>query len=454
MPSFYIHGGQSSLTYSLENLAKAFGMTKSAHSDADFIIEPQKLISPPNFDNNSALRNLYHILVKQCGNRTGWGILTGMRPVKLAYLSLKNLDTDEKRLAMLQNEYLISAKNARLILEIAKLEQKELIGTNKKISLYISIPFCPSRCSFCSFPALSLETKSQLLPEYFAKLQEELTLKLDLLLKLGREIDCIYVGGGTPSVLSSEQIKALFDLIYKYIPRENFLEITFEAGRTDSIDRGRLEALKESGVQRVSVNPQTFNKNSLVSIGRPCSTKEFEKSFAMAYDMGFIVNSDLILGLEGETAESYLCGLEQLIAKKPQNITVHALALKRGSRLNYLGGFKESDRAKELIEASESGDDALRRAGYQPYYLYRQKNIAGNLENVGYCLKKTRCLYNMRIMEEQHTIIASGVGAVSKICFPDENRHERVANSRSVEDYILKFDKVLESIKNLENMLY
>ncbi|GAU76917.1 coproporphyrinogen dehydrogenase HemZ [Fusibacter sp. 3D3] len=390
-------------------------------------------------------RALYELMVKYYEPMSKWGILVGIRPVKIVHeLMDQGYSTSEIRI-QLSELYLITDEKIDLLLEIAQKERPYLFPVeNDKISIYICIPFCPTRCLYCSFPSNSLEKKAKLVPLYLDKLLEEIKVTFELIHKKNQIIDCIYIGGGTPTSLDSTQMALLLETIQNATDLSLVKEFTVEAGRPDTIDETKLRVLKKYGVDRICINPQTMNDKTLKLIGRNHVVSDIQKVMQLAKTIGFrSINMDLIMGLPEEDIELARHTIKETLKLDPENITIHTLAVKRASRLNEsLENFELShDHTVEtMMHESES---ALRGSGYTPYYMYRQKKMIGHLENVGYAKRGYESLYNMRIMEERHTIMALGAGAVSKICFPEENRFERVANFKGVEDYITRFEEVL-----------
>ncbi|MDO4799230.1 MAG: coproporphyrinogen dehydrogenase HemZ [Bacillota bacterium] len=417
----------------------------STHGSDAGRVESESLMLPAALDKNERKRRLYRFLEGFSRAASGWGILVGVRPVKVAHKLMSEGKTEAEMRALLRDDYLISPEKIELMLDVAKRERPFLDPSSEdRISLYLSIPFCPTRCTYCSFPAVPLSQKGHLLPAYLERLAREVDLALEAIRDSGRMIDCLYIGGGTPSVLDNRQIRTLFESIYRGVDRARLEEITFEAGRVDTLDEAKIDLLRELGVTRLSINPQSFTDEVLAIAGRYHDAARIRELFDYARSKGFLINSDLIVGLPGETPYTFESSLKQMLQLRPHNLTVHALSLKRGSKLNEAGGrAKIGDAFADFTQTYDDSMQRIRDAGLYPYYLYRQKNISGNLENVGYAVPGTECIYNIRIIEEKHTIIACGVGAVSKICFPAEDRHEQVPNPRGIEDYLTGDDSSL-----------
>lgn len=391
-------------------------------------------------------RALYELLAQYYEPMSKWGILVGIRPVKIVHELMDKGMTEPEIREILLNDYLIQPEKVNLLLEIATRERPHLFPVEKdKISVYICIPFCPTRCLYCSFPSNSLEKKKRLVPEYLSLLIREIEETFALIHSKNQVIDCIYIGGGTPTSLDHQQLEALLKTITGHTDMTLVKEFTVEAGRPDTIDLVKLTLMKQHGVSRVCINPQTMNDETLVKIGRNHSADDIFEVMQLVRQVGFhSVNMDLIMGLPGETLTHAEKTLTDCLLMKPDNVTVHTLAVKRASRLNENYEQYELTHDQTVEDMMTLADTKLRTSELIPYYMYRQKKMIGHLENVGYALKTYESLYNMRIMEERHTIIALGAGAVSKICYPDENRFERVANFKGVEDYISRFDEVLK----------
>ena len=391
-------------------------------------------------------KTVYELLSKHFTPLSKWGILVGIRPVKIVHELMDESVPMDAIKSRLETLYHIDRTKVDLMTEVAMKERDYLYPNDPDaISLYLCIPFCPTRCLYCSFPSNDMKQKGKLLPEYLEKLQIETIHAIDHIKKLGKKIDCIYIGGGTPTSISAIQLEALLATIKNHIDLSAVKEYTVEAGRPDTITREKLEIMKDYGVDRICVNPQTMDEQTLVTIGRAHDARSITDVMQMAREVGFkTINMDLILGLPGETVVNSSNTIERLLEMSPENITIHTLAVKRASRLNEDLDLYELSHDAIVEEMLDQADRELRAHGISPYYMYRQKKMIGHLENVGYAKLGHESLYNMRIMEEKHTIIACGAGAVSKICAPEENRFERVANFKGLEDYLNRFDEILE----------
>lgn len=393
-------------------------------------------------------RSMFKYLKNSYDVHVPWGILTGIRPVKLIHSLLDKGNSESDIREYMKHNYLITDEKLDLILDIANRERKFIYPLSKdKISLYISIPFCPTRCLYCSFPSHPLKRFGDMRDEYVEKLLIEARGLAKLIKQQNKEIETLYIGGGTPTALEDYQLKTLIKGIFEIFDLSKIKEFTVEAGRPDSITREKLVALKESGVDRISINPQTFNDETLKLVGRNHNSQDIVDCFKMAREIGFDnINMDLILGLPKETPEDVEKTFEKIVSLDPESITVHTLALKRASDLKMnMEEYKEELTGYEsMIKMLEISARYMKDFGYNPYYMYRQKHMLGNLENVGYAKEGHECIYNMQIMEEKQSNYAIGAGAVSKFVYLDENRIERVDDVKNVEVYIQRVDDMIE----------
>lgn len=381
---------------------------------------------------------LYKALREYTGHDLPWGILTGVRPVKV----LSKL-TDEQALQSL----LVSQRKlavARRIEQVQKPLAKSIPANS--FSLYVSIPFCPTRCSYCSFVSHSVDHAAARLEEYLAKMTEEMKQLATISRHLGLIPDTIYFGGGTPTVLSVEQLKRLFAAL-EYFDLSHIREFTVEAGRPDTITAEKLLAIKQAGAGRVSVNPQTMNDSVLKAIGRAHTSEQTEQAFLTAREVGFdVINMDLIAGLPTDDFDSFAASLDTVCGLSPENITVHSLALKRAARLFHEGAGSAVGETERMIDYAHK---KLAECGYIPYYLYRQKNTADNQENTGYARPGTESLYNTYIMEELQTILAVGAGASTKLVDRATGRIQRITNHKYPYEYLDRFNDILENKRQI-----
>ena len=393
---------------------------------------------------NHLKRLIYRKLSNYTGQELPWGTLTGIRPTKIAMGLLEQGKRNVEIAEYMRNTYLASKEKVALSVMIANREQYVLRNIDYKdgYSLYVGIPFCPSICLYCSFSSYPLERWRKRVDEYLDALCKE----LDYLSSRFRhkKLNTVYIGGGTPTTLEPYQLDRLLTKIQSCFDTEHLQEFTVEAGRPDSITEEKLKVLASHGISRISINPQTMNQKTLDLIGRRHTVENVKEKFHIARELGFDnINMDLIMGLPGEDLDDVKHTLEEIEALKPDSLTVHSLAIKRAARLNM---FKEEyadlkiNNTPEMIALSEA---CARRMGMEPYYLYRQKNMAGNFENVGYSLPGKACIYNILIMEEMQTIAACGAGTTTKVVFPSENRRERCENVKEVEQYISRIDEMI-----------
>ncbi len=401
-------------------------------------------------DKNLIKYELYQALAEITGQRADWGIMTGVRPVKLTGELIKKHGLAEAD-RLLKELYLLSDEKRHLVLDTYDFQQTYL-GEPKENSagIYIGIPFCPTRCLYCSF------TSNQVPPNeinrYLTVLYREIEACGSLMKERGYHAESIYMGGGTPTTLSADQMDVLLNRIEKSFGRDTVREFTVEAGRPDTIDYHKLGTLLMHDIDRISINPQSMKAGTLEIIGRAHTPKDTRAAMKLAKKMGMnFVNMDIIAGLPKETPADFKDTLEELIDYGAANITVHTLAVKRASLLIEQDPdfhYKQADTVRTMLEIAK---EKLTSAGYRPYYLYRQKHMAGSLENIGWCKDNAFSVYNIRIMEEAQTIAALGAGGISKQFYPAENRHERVPN---VSNYDIYIDRIDEMIKRKQLNLF
>ena len=389
-------------------------------------------------------RTIYELLMKETGIRPQWGLLTGVRPAKLVSIMLEEGKPDEECMRFLTEDYLVMEHKAELAVKVAKAEQKILAGNKpEEISLYIGIPFCPTRCLYCSFTAYPLHQYKNRVDEYLDAMFKE----LDWLAAYSKNfiMKNIYIGGGTPTSLNEAQLERLLQKVEELFHPDETMEYTVEAGRPDTITREKLRLMKEYRVNRISINPQTMNDKTLMAVGRKHSVDDIRRVFWEAREEGHEnINMDLILGLPGENAEDVRNTMEEIMKLEPDNVTVHTLAVKRASRLREELDQHDMTTADTLEEMLNIAAEYAEKMGMEPYYMYRQKNMVGNFENVGYCHPGKEGVYNVQIMEEKQTILAAGAGASTKTVDPETDRIERVFNVKSIEDYIGRIDEMIE----------
>ena len=393
-------------------------------------------------------RLIYNALSEYSGRKLPWGTLTGIRPTKIPMAMLEEGATEDEIRQYMKDTYYCSDEKISLSIEIAKWERELLAGIDYKdgYSLYVGIPFCPSTCLYCSFTSYPLGKWERKVDDYLDALCKE----LDYIAEEFKDkvLNTVYIGGGTPTTLNGPQLDRLLTKIEEKFDFTHVQEFTVEAGRPDSVTREKLEAIKKHRVDRISVNPQTMKDETLKIIGRHHSVQQTKDAFALAREVGFDnINMDLIIGLPGETKEDVAHTLEELKKLAPDSITVHSLAIKRAARLNL---FKDTYEEMGLENSAEIMDltyESCRNQGLLPYYLYRQKNMAGNFENVGYAKPDKAGIYNILIMEEKQTIIAAGAGASTKMVYPD-GRIERIENVKDVGQYMERIDEMIQRKKD------
>lgn len=387
---------------------------------------------------------LFRLLTAYCGFVPKWGILTGVRPVKLLRRLISEMG-ETKALDFYQNQLLVSEQKTKLSLLTMQNEGKILsLSKPESFSLYISIPFCPTRCSYCSFVSSSVEKTAKLVPEYLQLLCREIEHTAQVSASLKLRLETVYIGGGTPTTLSAEQLTILLGTIRESFDLSACREFTVEAGRPDTITAEKLLSLKKHGVTRISINPQTLNDEVLKTIGRRHTAEQTLSAYALAREIGFDnINMDLIAGLPKDSLESFVSTLDQVIGLAPESITVHTLSLKRSARLFQ----DESEPFRNDAQAAEQmidyADEQLLKYGYKPYYLYRQSRMVGNLENTGWAKPGFESPYNVFIMDETHTILACGAGAVSKIKDPYSDSLNRIFNFKYPYEYINRFEEMI-----------
>ncbi|HHV11718.1 MAG TPA: coproporphyrinogen dehydrogenase HemZ [Clostridiales bacterium] len=393
---------------------------------------------------NTLKRALYQLLSQEVKRELPWGILTGIRPTKLVYELLEQGTPEDGIKARMHEEYLCSGEKVDMSIQIARRELQLLseMDYRKGYSLYIGIPFCPTTCLYCSFTSYSIAKFAGLVEDYLVALEKELEYAATCF--PDKKLTTVYLGGGTPTTLAAGQLDRLLGRVRQLFDFSNVKEFCVEAGRPDSITPEKLQVLKKWGVSRISINPQSMQQGTLDLIGRQHSVEEVKEAFHMAREAGHNnINMDIIIGLPGERPEDVADTLRQIRELEPESLTVHTLAIKRAARLNLERDNYARLKASEVPRMLEETVRFAKENSYLPYYLYRQKNMADNLENIGYSRYGKEGLYNILIMEEKQTILALGAGGMSKFVFHKENRLERVDNVKSVTDYINRIDEMI-----------
>ena len=411
-------------------------------------VEKQEL---PREKKHYVNQKLYRWLCEHTGKQMAWGILTGIRPTKILMNQLEKGMSESEAVQWMQDRYFVSEGKAKLSLAIAKREKSLLdqLDYQDGFSLYVGIPFCPSICSYCSFSSSPIHEWEDRVEGYLDALCKEITFVAGK--SKQKKLNTIYVGGGTPTTLTAKQLDRLLTHLEQSFSYEDMLEVTVEAGRPDSITREKLEVLKKHTVTRISINPQTMQQKTLDLIGRHHTVEDIREVYALARELGFDnINMDLIAGLPEESVADMTDTLTQICNMKPDSLTIHSLAIKRTAKL----GQEQTEilHAEELEKMISLGAKAAADMELFPYYLYRQKNIAGNFENVGYAKVDKAGIYNILIMEEKQSIIAVGAGASTKIVLPHrvklENKREtniiRIENVKDITEYITRIDEMIE----------
>ena len=381
-----------------------------------------------------------------------WGALSGVRPTKITTKHLLEGGTPKSADKLLRDTYYVTPERRELALDCSASTVKAAALLDKSdVSLYVGIPFCPTRCIYCSFVSRTIGRRSDLLEPYLQALLKEIEVTGRLLAKSGRKVRTIYIGGGTPTSLSTEQMIRLLDAIRDAFDLSGLLEFTVEGGRPDTLDLQKLTAIREHGADRMSINPQTMEDSVLAACRRPHTGEDVLVSFRQAEEAGFkAINMDLIAGLPTDTFEGFCRSLDTAIGLNPANITVHTLALKKGADLfEERFGLPTAEMVADMVDYANT---ALRNAGYKPYYLYRQKYMSGSFENVGWSRDGLDSLYNIYMMEEVHTILSLGGGGMNKVNLPD-GRLERFHNPKFPEQYIEMIDDVCRQKEDMFRLM-
>lgn len=392
---------------------------------------------------------LYRCLCEETGKNLPWGNLTGIRPTKIAMGMLETGQSDSEIISYMEEEHYVSKEKATLSLDIAKREKRllDMLHYENGYSLYIGIPFCPTTCLYCSFTSYPIYSWKNKMEQYLEAVFQEIDYVADAY--KDKILDTVYIGGGTPTTLEADELDRLIYKVKSTFNFENVKEFTVEAGRADSITYDKLMVLKKHGVSRISINPQTMKDDTLKVIGRRHTVDEVIEAFKMAREIGFDnINMDIILGLPGEMEEDVSYTVNEIKKLRPDSLTVHSLAIKRASRLhswiteNGIATLNNTDKTMEIAAKAAKDMDL------KPYYLYRQKNMSGNFENVGYACEGKEGIYNILIMEEKQTIVAIGAGSITKRVFAD-GRIERCDSVKDVDQYIERIDEMIERKKSL-----
>lgn len=404
--------------------------------------------TPEEFNRWLVKRGVYEALRDTMAIRPAWGMLTGIRPAKKANELMAGGLTPQEAVKHMMEKFDVTEKKASLAVEVALAEQ-HILGSIKEndIDVYIGIPFCPTRCLYCSFASYPLDKFADKEKKYVDSLIKEINYLGEY--SKGLKVRSVYIGGGTPTALCAEELERVLKAVKDNFDIENVLEYTVEAGRPDTITDEKLRLIKQYGVSRISINPQSMVEKTLKTIGRDHTPEHIRQAFLKAREAGFDnINMDIIVGLPGETEDDLKYTLEEIKKLSPESLTVHTLAVKRASRLKEELEKITMASAGEIENMLGLSAKCAGEMGMEPYYMYRQKNMVGNFENVGYCKKDRQCLYNVDIMEEKITVLAAGAGATTKVYEPENNHIYRIYNVKSLDDYIERTDEMIQRKKD------
>lgn len=417
-----------------------------------FILDPLKQIK------GEIRKNLFVYLRQETGKELPWGMLLGIRPTKIIIDMLESGLDENSMINKMKEDYFLREDKARLCIDIAKIEKEKINNDPKLISIYVGMPFCPTRCLYCSFASNTISGCAKLVEPYLDALKYEIKKVKEFIHAKKLAIECVYFGGGTPTAVDDKQFHDILETIYKcFVENQNVKEFNVECGRPDSITESKLISMIQYKVNRISINPQTMNEDTLKAIGRNHSVQDVIEKFSMARDYGFNnINMDLIIGLPNEDLAHVDNTCKEILKLNPDSITVHGMSVKRASILHEQMFLKKT-KIIEQNELNEMYDRTVKLSedlGMRPYYMYRQKNMVGNMENVGYSKPEKEGLYNIQIIEEKQTIIALGANAVTKVVFPATNRIERAANLKDLREYISRINEKIEEKIQLLQELY
>lgn len=444
--------GADDITVITKKRDDAFFVCATAY---DRVVEKSHTLTE-NEDEATALSVLlYRALSELMGYNPPWGILFGVRPAKLMHRLSEELGEDQAKQHFV-NDFLAEQSKADLAAEVIKHENRVIsLSADNSFSLYVSIPFCPTRCAYCSFVSHSVERTKKLTEPYTQLLCRELEETGAAAKELGLRLETVYFGGGTPTALEPHQLSELFKAVERSFDLSTIREYTVEAGRPDTVTREKLAELKAAGVSRISINPQTFNDDVLNEIGRRHSAQQTVQAFELARSMGFDnINMDLIAGLPKDSFESFKNSADKAISMGAQSVTVHTLALKSAAYI--VTRDMTFDLTDRLVTADmvDYSNKALLNAGYYPYYMYRQSKSIGNLENVGWCMPGRDCLYNVYMMDETHSVFAAGAGAVTRLKNPETGYIERIYNYKYPYEYIDGFSEISKRKKRITKFYF
>ena len=425
----------TALTAELDMFGKKAAFTDYVQNGApDYLKECERVLAV----------QLFNCFVYITGYTPEWGILTGVRPAKL-YSRLVSSGGSDYADRYFRDNLCVSNEKISLCRETEKGEKSIIaLSEDNSFSLYVSIPFCPTRCAYCSFVSHSVDKAQKLIPQYVEKLVQEIRETAEYARRNGLKLETVYIGGGTPTSLTHSELDTVMTAISDNFNLTNLREYTVEAGRPDTVTREKLAVIMKNGATRISINPQTMNDAVLENIGRRHTAAQTVEAFKLARQMGFNnINMDLIAGLPGDTIESFSKTVDEIIALSPESVTVHSLSVKRAANLSQSGTLPQCDSGNGASSMVRYARRRLTESGILPYYMYRQSKTVGNLENVGYSKQGYEGLYNVYIMDETHTILACGASAVTKLRRYNDNYIERVFNYKYPYEYINGFDEIL-----------
>lgn len=404
-------------------------------------------------------REIFKFLKSLTHKELPWGTLVGIRPSKIALDMVKAGYSNDDIIKYFRDNYLASEKKAQLCIDVAAREESFVNHDKNLVSVYVGMAFCPTRCVYCSFASNPIGGNKKLVEPYVECLKQEISAIAEYIKDKNLKVQCVYFGGGTPTSVDEKTFHGVMKEIYDdIISQFNPEEFTVECGRPDSITEEKLKTMKDFKVNRISINPQTMNDNTLKSIGRNHDSKEVIEKFNLARSLGFDnINMDIIVGLPGEGLREINHTLDIIKKLSPDNLTVHGMSIKRASKLHeeiVLKNTVKIAEQEELNKMYEATTKAAKELGMKPYYMYRQKNMVGNMENIGYSIEGKESIYNIQIIEEKQTILAAGADAVTKVVFLDENRLERFADVKDVREYVKRLPEMVEKKIELLNTLY
>ena len=404
-------------------------------------------------------RLIFSSLKEITGDYYPWGILVGIRPSKIALKYLEEGKSESEIIELFAQKHLASEEKAKLCIEVAKKEAKLVNKDEKNIAIYIGMAFCPTRCFYCSFTANPIGGSKKLVNPYLEALTYEIREMKKYVDERGLKIESVYFGGGTPTSVNNDEFENIIkEIYYAFVDGRNLAEFTVECGRPDSITLEKLKTMKKYDTTRISINPQTMNDKTLSMIGRGHSSDDVIDKFKLARELGFNdINMDMIIGLPGEGINEVEYTAEEILKLRPDSLTVHGLSLKRASILYENFILKKGIQIKKQEELSlmyEISRKLAHSLDIKPYYMYRQKNMVGNMENLGYSKEGKECLYNIQMIEDKQTIIALGADAVSKVVFLEEDRIERFGNVKDIREYTSRIKEMVEEKRKLLDTLY